>query len=257
MKKELKDLRSAALSPSGLLLLLILALTGNLPKCNGDETTGTGGTGGDGGSGADGGTGGLAGSGGTGADAGSAGMAGTGGAGGTTGSGGAADCYPTNQDPTAALCADVGSCKCHDMTDTMPAGSVCPYTAGNSCTPGHAQCGCDLPLGTDYVPPDANCKKLVNGDTWTDGGQLTSTTFSEFDSNGQLKIFFGTILQPAEEYFDGFTMSGTDIEWGMSNPSLTHCDGFFAVDCKTADIDCWYGNEASPFAHYTLYYLSP
>lgn len=169
----------------------------------------------------------------------------------TTSTGSGDVCTPSPEDP---FCNGAQSCQCQAMPGGMPPEAACPKSAGNKCFPGHNQCGCDLPMNTDYAMPDANCAGYVDGDIWeTEDGQYQDAAQSAPNGSGQLNVRFGAIFQPEESYYGGFIMSDTTLNWNLANEMLTHCSGQFTENCTTITLECWHGNEGTPFVSTTLH----
>lgn len=169
----------------------------------------------------------------------------------TTSTGSGDVCTPSPEDP---FCNGALSCQCQAMPGGMPPEAACPNSAGNVCTPGHNQCGCDLPMDTDYVMPDANCAGYVDGDIWqTENGTTESQAQTQPIQNGQYAVSFGAAFTPDASYFNGFVMSGKLLSWNEANSAmLDHCTGTFSSDCKSITLSCWHGADTTPFKQKTL-----
>ncbi|MFA5935971.1 MAG: hypothetical protein WC787_03925 [Patescibacteria group bacterium] len=223
-----------------LLFCSIFALSLSIPAC-GDGGTGGSGNDGEGGGACD-------------SDCGGDGP-GNGGSGLGSNTGGNPNaCTPTFDNLT---CEGAATCNCAAMT-AMPAEAACPNQMGNVCTPGHNQCGCDLPVDTDYVPADEECVSFVNGDTWQDvTGQFFDTAGWDYNDNGQRQIGFGSLFLPEDDfYYTGLIMSGRSLQWNLANPMLERCDGIFTADCLNVTLRCYHGSETSAYAEGTLYHVS-
>jgi hypothetical protein len=233
-------------------LIISSALLPLAPACGGGGTGGTsgGGQGGEGNTSCQSNCGGQGGT----PNGGAGGNGNTGGM--NVGGGGSVNvCTPSWDNPS---CAGSDACACNDMPFQMPPQASCPYSTGNTCTPGHNQCGCDLPMGQDYVPADPTCFGFVNGDTWQDAsGQFTDFAGEQFNENGQTQVGFGSLFGPEDgSYFAGLIMSGLTLQWNLANPMLERCSGTIAPDCKSVTLSCWHGGEANPYLTGTLYHVS-
>lgn len=152
-------------------------------------------------------------------------------------------CTPTIVDVT---CSGADTCACEPMGVSMPPEAACPSTAGNVCEPGHNQCGCDLPMGTDYVPPDPTCIGYVNGDTWgVEGTAFSDPLDWSAAPNGQTIVGFGSLFGPDAPYYKGMIMSGKSLYWNRANQMLENCSGEFSPDCKRISINCVDGSGAT------------
>jgi hypothetical protein len=161
-------------------------------------------------------------------------------------------CTPSSGDLT---CSSADSCECEDMGVTMPPEAACPTTVGNICSPGHNQCGCDLPMDTDYVAPDSTCIKYVDGDTWgVEGTSFSDIVTWEPAPNGQYLVKFRSLFGPEASYYRGMTLSGKTFSWNQANQMLENCGGTFSADCKSIDISCQDGT-GTPTVGGTLVYI--
>ncbi|MBU1033125.1 hypothetical protein KJ937_04310 [Patescibacteria group bacterium] len=119
---------------------------------------------------------------------------------------------------------------------------ICPEGL-NVCTSDHNQCGYDLPEGEDYVPPDAECKKFIDGDTWVDEDADQGKALSEYDENGQLEVGFG-VLSHSAPYFSNFKVSGKKIVWNRGNAdSYESAEGEFGSDCEQITMRYYKGGK--------------
>jgi hypothetical protein len=108
---------------------------------------------------------------------------------------------------------------------------ICPEDA-NVCSPGHNQCGYDLPKGQDYVLPDKECLQYMDGDTWGDKDGKHGEATSETDENGQLEANL-QYLGFGEPYFHGFKVQGKTLYFNQANrDSYESAEGEFSGDCK-------------------------
>lgn len=223
--------------PAGLLVLMFGALLAFIVSACGGAGTDGGGNDGDGGSGS-----GLSGTG----NQGNGGNPGTGAGGGSSssGSGGGGEvCHPTLEN---GWCKDAPSCECEPTP--YIADAPCPTSVGNVCFPGHNQCGCNLPLGEDYVAADAECVGYISGDTWVTVGDpdAKGTIGHEFGENDQL--YMGGKLSPYSEFYDHFTVSARKIVWNFANrDQYDFSEGEFGGDCKTITMNHFHAGENEPF----------
>ncbi|MFH1078467.1 MAG: hypothetical protein V1745_04295 [Patescibacteria group bacterium] len=173
-----------------------------------------------------------------------------------TGTGGSDVCNPT---PENNNCASASSCECLPIDTTKDSWCsaydeisvyICPDT-GDVCTPGHNQCGYDLPEGVDYEPADATCKGFVNGDVWA-GNNVQSGFDSDVDENGQTHVGFGSMFGGAAEYYYGFIMSGKKFYWNRFNAAQYESgEGEIADDCLSVEIRFYGGGSTTPYKTYT------
>ncbi len=153
----------------------------------------------------------------------------SGGAGGSSSSSGEV-CHPSKDDPLVQNCAPDAKCTCNE-TPYLPE-APCPSQIGNVCSPGHNQCGCDLPLGEDYILPDPECMTYIDGDTWGDKDGKHGDAISETDDNGQQEAHFSHLGSGAP-YFTGFKIQGEKIIWNQANrDQYESAEGEFSGDCK-------------------------
>lgn len=172
----------------------------------------------------------------------------------SSGSGGGGEvCNPTMEN---GWCKDAPSCEC-EFTPFIPDapcpgldknGNKIPGAVGNVCTPGHNQCGCDLPLGEDYMAPDANCIWYIDGDTWVPVGfpDGKGTIGSKYRENGQL--YASGIIAPYSEFYNGFVVSARKIAWNLANrDQYDFAEGEFSEDCKTITMRYYRSGENEPY----------
>ena len=178
----------------------------------------------------------------------------------TGGSSGASGGTCSPKDATASNCAPDDVCTCNPTKTTSAewcedwAGQgiyICPEDA-NICSPGHNQCGYDLPKGEDYIPPDSTCAEYIDGDTWA-GDVVVKATLNV---NKELEVRFG-LLEPSNSYFNDFLVHGKKLLWNNANQdSYEWARGSFSEDCESITIDYYSplnGGEEQPSLHTTSF----
>ena len=225
--------------PAGLPVQVFIVLAAFVIAACGGAGADEGDNGGDGGSG----NAGLTGTG----NQGNSGNSGTGAGGSTSsGTGGGEVCHPTLEN---GWCKDAPSCECESTP--YISGAPCPTSVGNVCFPGHNQCGCDLPLGEDYVAPDAECIQYIGGDTWVYVGQpdWKGSIQGGYGDYGQLHMNSGGLIGPYADYYDGFVVSARKIFWNQANrDQYDFSEGEFSPDCKTITMHHFHAGESQPVA---------
>ncbi len=174
-------------------------------------------------------------------------------------------CHPSKNDPLIQDCPSDAQCECNPTKTTDQAWCdtwtkqdihLCPADA-NKCSPGHNQCGYDLPKGEDYILPDSECLEYVDGDTWA-GDTVVKAVYN---ANGQHEIRFG-LLEPSILYFNGFLIHGRKLLWSNANQtSYEWAEGYFNGDCKQITINYYSpldgGSEQIPGHTTTFSWTNP
>jgi hypothetical protein len=107
----------------------------------------------------------------------------------------------------------------------------------------------------DYMLPDEECMKYIDGDTWEDEKAKKFTVDSGYDPNGQFGPTVGH-LGPGGLYFDSFVMSGKKVYWNQANrDSYESAEGEFSDDCQQITARYYKPGEDVPYSTRIITFL--
>jgi hypothetical protein len=168
-------------------------------------------------------------------------------------SGGSAEvCHPTMEN---GWCEGATNCEClqsedeQAFCDAWKADGLCPDD-GNKCTPGHNQCGYNLPKGADYQAPFEKCVPYLNSHWREVGPQYDGEIGNSWVANGQLSV--GGIIQPSSSeaygYYTSYSMSSNLLCWNLFNrDSFESAEGKISEDCETIDMSYFKPGSTEPY----------